>query len=755
MWTVRCFAGLRRSAARSFFAARTGPGLPVAIAALCWLTWFGSAAGQIQSLPRTPAGPGYSKQSGLQVSVDYPRPTDLGYVSMRFTMRRQNPGAPSQLITIRTRLMAQHHGVSQAIEVEQDFEMEANKAVDAFIIRYPCYANYNRVGWTIWVDGRRDQEISTFANPTQQPGSVEMTSVLQSFEAKDNSRLQYALGDSFGGGAQELAIAWQDWPIHWLDYTTIDLATIDAAELIQLADERPAAHRALLRWIRAGGNLWIVGLGRQWEQLDAVEQKLALPDRSDQVNDLPVSHGWQVVSLGDRARQAVESLLEISEIKKAIAVTEESDDATENASDAMLERTPGETVYGDRRSRGPRRSRGNRGAGALGRQVDAVPKLTTSADQFYVRTYGLGTLTVQTPQTDESVFAISQFNQAFSESLLTRRMNWAIRHGLDPSFPSREFNNWLIPGVGVAPVGGFQLLLSLFVIGIGPLNYWLLRRAKKLPWLLITVPGAAASVTLLLFAYGILADGFDVQVRARSVTLLDQGAGEAATWARLSYYAGLAPPEGLTFSDRVAIFPVRPSSSAFDSGAGGEQRELLWEERTQRLTRGWLFSRTPAQYLTISTRPLSARLDIERTASGLQATNRLGVHILALAVQDDSGNHYWIEELADGGTTTLAAAEYSAVARDLRELFSEHEPVFPPGAQPDGASYNVTLEYNLLEGQLGAVASPLARGLGNSNYVAITRRGIDLELGRDDIGESDSFHVIKGRYALPAEDHLP
>ena len=97
----------------------------------------------------------------------------------------------------------------------------------------------------------------------------------------------------------------------------------------------------------------------------------------------------------------------------------------------------------------------------------------------------------------------------------------------------------------MAPVGQFQFLVTLFAIAIGPLNYWLLKRANKLPMLLATVPIAAAGTTLLLFMYGLFADGFGVRARARTLTLLDQTQEEAVSWGRLSYYAGLAPRDGL------------------------------------------------------------------------------------------------------------------------------------------------------------------------------------------------------------------
>src|SRR5262249_50379002 len=116
----------------------------------------------------------------------------------------------------------------------------------------------------------------------------------------------------------------------------------------------------------------------------------------------------------------------------------------------------------------------------------------------------------------------------------TRR--WEGRHGLTPDTASREFAQLLVPDVGLAPVLEFQILITLFVFVIGPINYWLLKRFGRLFLIVLTVPLAAAITTAGLFAYAILSDGFGTTVRVRSFTSIDQRTGESACWSRLSYY---------------------------------------------------------------------------------------------------------------------------------------------------------------------------------------------------------------------------
>ena len=108
----------------------------------------------------------------------------------------------------------------------------------------------------------------------------------------------------------------------------------------------------------------------------------------------------------------------------------------------------------------------------------------------------------------------------------------------------------LIPGVGSAPVNSFLVLISLFVVAIGPVNYFLLQRQRKLYLLLITVPLGAGVVTSALFIYALVSDGLGVRARARSLTRIDQTSGRTVSWSRQSYYAGLAPSAGMSRSEK-------------------------------------------------------------------------------------------------------------------------------------------------------------------------------------------------------------
>jgi hypothetical protein len=340
---------------------------------------------------------------------------------------------------------------------------------------------------------------------------------------------------------------------------------------------------------------------------------------------------------------------------------------------------------------------------------------------------------------------------AMNQTLVQPRISWPTRHGNNPNNFNKDFNNLLIPGVGVAPVGMFQALITLFVLGIGPLNYWMLRRQNKLPMLLFTVPAAAIVTTALLFAYGMFADGVGVQTRSRTLTLLDQRTGEAASWGRFSYYAGISPRGGLTIPRDQVMYPMYPEwMMGYRAWTGNRTRRQLdveWGEQ-QQLASGWLPSRTPTQYEAIAARPTEKRIELRTTDAGIRAMNRLGTDVTHLAVEDHQGRVYWLENLAAGEGQVVAATEWDRVGSAIRRLFTDNLPEAPVGADGGytGAVYEFLFSQSLMEGRLAAINSALVRSYGRGKYIAFTKEPVELDLGIDDADREASFHVIEGTW---------
>lgn len=341
---------------------------------------------------------------------------------------------------------------------------------------------------------------------------------------------------------------------------------------------------------------------------------------------------------------------------------------------------------------------------------------------------------------------------------------------MTPGNANFEFANLLVPGVGLAPVTEFRVLITLFVLLIGPANYWLLKRFRRLHLLVLTVPLAATVTTAMLFVYAIVSDGFSTTMRVHSLTTLDQRAGEAACWARLSYYSGLAPSAGLTFPADTAVYPIIPGWN--ETGADpdmGVRRELAWQAQEARLTRGWLRSRTPTQFLTIRARQSSLALELLPTKDGLRATNKLGSTVEFVVAVDDSGRLFFGEGLQVNARANLQAIDRIEAIRRLRTLVTEHKAEMPAAlAAPDseflamqnrqqmrsfrraGFQYGnerlSTNRMNQMLDQLAGLSNMPALATPPKSYIAVTEKGPEVPLGIEGATEEASFHVIIGQW---------
>ena len=346
-----------------------------------------------------------------------------------------------------------------------------------------------------------------------------------------------------------------DIPSEWLGLTNLDIITISFADLKQLRETKPQWD-SLTRWMRCGGNLWVTGCGDKYSKHAEVATLLELPG-----SDLKL---WKAADT--RRYGKVIEALEVDQYGNNIA---------------------------------PNPSSSNKKA-----KRKAAVKLK---DPVRFRDVQLGTVALFA---DED--ALRNGDRLYwhwvLKSLGTERWMWIERNGVSGVRENRGFWKFMVPGVGLAPVKTFVVLLTLFVLGIGPVSFVVLRRWNRPNWLMFTVPIAAAIVTLGLISYALLTDGLSVRGRSRTITHLDQRAGIEATWSRQAYYAGLPPSGGLRYSDECAVYPIDFAPQADYI----RQRRMDWTGTEQHLQKGFLGSRETSQFLVQRCRPSSAGLDIER-----------------------------------------------------------------------------------------------------------------------------------------------
>ncbi|MBK8978809.1 MAG: hypothetical protein IPM29_23155 [Planctomycetes bacterium] len=167
-----------------------------------------------------------------------------------------------------------------------------------------------------------------------------------------------------------------------------------------------------------------------------------------------------------------------------------------------------------------------------------------------------------------------------------------------------------IPGLGEVPIRGFLLLIVVFAVAAGPVNYFLLQRRRRQGLLLVTVPALGFGVTVLVLGYGLLSEGLGGVASLRTITQLDQRTHTAASIVQRTVYAGFAPAR-LTPAPGTLLAPggTRPSLS---------ESIVLASHRDGSFEGGLVPSRTPVTLSSTSVLPARARLRFRRSgADGL------------------------------------------------------------------------------------------------------------------------------------------
>jgi hypothetical protein len=592
---------------------------------------------------------------------------------------------------------------------------------------------------------------------------------------------------------EALSLSAAEFPRRWIDYTCLDVIALSLDELHQLSQKHGEAFQAIRRWTRTGGQLWVHDVGQQFERLSELSKLLKVSaaivpqvtsgenaDSGDAAGSFEAS--WrpvrfvdgvaegQVVMFTDSRTGTVRTVRDPAIIARLrydpnYSMTGQRYEADEDR--PRIGETNSSRWFVEQRM-GLGRARAFRGENEIAVFLGGGRKPGLNAATGVPDSMGQNALAVAaSSNSGEGQGEEMPPSLAGAVQSVTR---WDTRHGLAPDDANLQFANFLVEGVGVAPVTEFRILITLFVLLIGPVNYWLLNRWRRLHLMVLTVPLAAAVITVALFAYAIISDGFGTTVRAHSFTTFDQRTGDAACWTRLSYYAGLTPGAGLTMPADVVLYPIIPSWSASNINAQiGTARDVVWREGEARLTRGWLRSRTPTQYLTIRSRTSPHRLELTPARGRLRAKNELGTTIKFLVVLDDANKVWASEQLGSGAVVFLQSAERSEAVRKLRKLVTEHTSELPAALAGNESEYAAMqrAQWRMYSGQYGADLSEhnldtnlandaLTRlaGLAGQNgltlpprsYVAVTATGPEVEFGMKSAEEQASFHVIVGQW---------
>lgn len=322
---------------------------------------------------------------------------------------------------------------------------------------------------------------------------------------------------------------------------------------------------------------------------------------------------------------------------------------------------------------------------------------------FQIATHGLGRM-VAMDLADPYQQNI-QFWQWVQRSIGIERLTWTERHGISTVHNNDDYWDFMIPGYGASPVESFLGVITLFIIGIGPLNFWLLKKARRLYLLPLTVAAAALLTTVTMLIYALVSDGITTRVRLRSYTQLEQRADDsiASTHCRHSYLAAIVPSQGLVFPLESCVYPIAPQIDQWT-----ERQEIL-NERTQKrtLTRGYIRPRSTTQFLTTSVKQLEAGIGIGAQQGIHSAVNNIGVRLSHAWVRDEAGELYYAANVGPNEPLSLQRADSKEARKAYLKMVTDNKPVPPEGLDKSSTGMFSTSRYYYSSAPPATTASAL------------------------------------------------
>ncbi|PHR98419.1 MAG: hypothetical protein COA78_26120 [Blastopirellula sp.] len=505
-----------------------------------------------------------------------------------------------------------------------------------------------------------------------------------------------------------------DLPELWLALTSIDLIFISKSDLEKTSVEK---KEVLFKWLNAGGNLCVTEMGKSQGEYGKLVELLNLNIKKSKSNA-----GWILP-------------------RKYIEPEEDSESDEENLN--VFQEAYSEQGYnGDYQKQTLMIDDQGKVVINFNPKKPRNKKIASGDFDYQMRKCDFGLLVGFTGSPFPGELA--QWDQLF-RNIDSSRWQWSQRHGMAQDYRIDDFWHFMIPGIGMAPIRSFQIFITLFVILIGPVNYFFLKRVGRLNWLIVTVPAGAFIVTSLLMIYALFSDGFSTRTRERTLTLLDQQTGTSTTWSHQTHYAGLAPSSGFQFPADAAVYEFR----TYHSLDRNSSKELEWNEHQNR-TKGFFQSRMTHQNLAI--RPAMTDLHLKFTMNhdaALSVENNLGCKVLLAVAYDHESNPFVIRDLEIDEKVRSLSLMKDEDKNELKQLFTESELALLEGVDADyfdqRRSRAIVYE-SRLEVEMERVKSEFFKQKKPHTYLAIVESFPEAPHGVKTSTPEKSVQVIRGSW---------
>lgn len=462
----------------------------------------------------------------------------------------------------------------------------------------------------------------------------------------------------------------------WLGYSQLDLILVPYPVLQRIATEQPAEHDALKRWVSAGAQIWTYGVSDP------------RPDWLSQT--LPDGEVAKQFSTNTRSR------LRLSEFNDESPVQYQPwnfgsyySGAFNNSGTSRL------TIYDKlRRAKHP--------------LVNTLDRKTFLANVDAV-TYGLGRVTLI--NADDPFPGTFQFWYGLNSGL-----DWSERNGVNYGSGNNSYWAWLMATVGMPPVTAFVVLNGLFVLVMGPLLYFTLRRRGRLYLLYFLAPALALLATTGLFLYAFVSDGFANRARIRQLTWFDgrqrtTSRGESGypmiDQSRQTFYTVIDSEYGLHYDDETFVLPVFYAEVLNNYSYRMANHDRAGDYRIDRVEGGRRYSGeflpTRTQVHHLATKPDVAAIPVSvKTVDGIvKLTSHLNTPLSKAGYRDADGKYWTAAEVPAGATVMMQPSFANPFPRLIEGVL---EPSTSEMPKPFQARFN-TQERSGLERRFGQWAN--------------------------------------------------
>jgi hypothetical protein len=215
---------------------------------------------------------------------------------------------------------------------------------------------------------------------------------------------------------------------------------------------------------------------------------------------------------------------------------------------------------------------------------------------------------------------------------------------------------------------------------------------------------------------------------------------------------------------KTVVVPLMPHSYDYRYGASAFEgaREVNWN-KAQQLARGWIESRTTAQYMVLHADKSQRAIKIQSSDGDVRVWNHLQTSIRQLLLCDEAGELYWGDAIDNEASATLRPLRRERARAQLIKTFQENQPRPPEemsyaserifGIRSRGYYYwgqrgnryeNARLASSRLEWALALYGPAEPFTPQPRTYLAIVDSSPAVPLGVADAEQDGSFHVIRG-----------